>query len=250
MTLSFDLFWSFRSPYSYLVTDRIVAFQKDYDVQCNVRPVYPIAVRQPEFFANSDPLWFSYFARDIHRSAQFLDIPFRWANPDPVQMDPQTRTYPKEQPYIYRLTRLGMAAVERGRGLEFIEQVGRLIWGGTVAGWHDGDHLAEATERAGLDLAVLDKQIEDEADRLDSEIAMNQEAQREGGADDARQPKRQRTRAAHPDIAQALLQQDRRDTGRRHLGQGLPDVFRKRGGLHFISVRGRDAGAPDRNGRS
>ena len=78
--LSFDLFWSFRSPYSYLVTDRIVAFRNEYDVQCNVRPVYPIAVRQPEFFANSDPLWFSYFARDIHRSAQFLEIPFRWAN--------------------------------------------------------------------------------------------------------------------------------------------------------------------------
>ena len=110
MTLSFDLFWSFRSLYSYLVTDRIVAFRNEYDVQCNVRPVYPIAVRQPEFFAKSDPLWFSYFARDIHRSAQFLEIPFRWANPDPVQMDPQTRTYPKEQPYIYRLPRLGMAA--------------------------------------------------------------------------------------------------------------------------------------------
>jgi 2-hydroxychromene-2-carboxylate isomerase len=74
-----------------------------------------------------------------------------------------------------------MAAVERGRGLEFIEQVGRLIWGGAVAGWHEGDHLAEATNRAGLDLAVLDKQIVEEADRLDSEIAMNQDAQREGG---------------------------------------------------------------------
>jgi 2-hydroxychromene-2-carboxylate isomerase len=181
MMLSFDLFWSFRSPYSYLVTDRIVAFRNEYDVQCNVRPVYPIAVRQPEFFANSDPLWFSYFARDIHRSAQFLEIPFRWANPDPVQMDPQTRTYPKEQPYIYRLTRLGMAAVERGRGLEFIEQVGRLIWSGAVAGWHEGDHLAEETERAGLDLAILDKQIDEEAARLDLEISMNQDAQREGG---------------------------------------------------------------------
>ena len=96
-------------------------------------------------------------------------------------MDPQTRTYPKEQPYIYRLTRLGMAAVERGRGLEFIEQVGRLIWSGAVAGWHEGDHLAEATERAGLDLAILDKQIDEEAARLDLEISMNQDAQREGG---------------------------------------------------------------------
>lgn len=181
MTLSFDLYWSFRSPYSYLVTDRLVAFQKAYDVTCNLRPVYPIAVRQPEFFSNSDPLWFSYFARDIFRSAQFAGIPFSWASPDPVTMDSATRTYPKEQPYIYRLTRLGTAAVERGRGLEFIEQVGRLIWGGTVTGWHEGDHLAQAAARAGLDLAELDRQIEAEAERLDAIIFANQDAQREGG---------------------------------------------------------------------
>ena len=181
MTLSFDLYWSFRSPYSYLVTDRLVAFQQVYDVTCNLRPVYPIAVRQPEFFSNSDPLWFSYFARDIFRSAQFAGIPFSWANPDPVTMDSATRTYPKEQPYIYRLTRLGTAAVERGRGLEFIEQVGRLIWGGTVTGWHEGDHLAQAAVRAGLDLVELDRQIEAEAERLDAIISANQDAQREGG---------------------------------------------------------------------
>lgn len=181
MTLSFDLYWSFRSPYSYLVTDRIVAFHKAYDVMCNLRPVYPIAVRQPEFFSNSDPLWFSYFARDVFRSAQFADIPFSWAIPDPVAMDPATRTYPKEQPHIHRLTRLGMAAAERGRGLEFIEQVGRLIWGGTVTGWHEGDHLARAAERAGLDLEELDRQIKAEAGRLDAIIFANHDAQREGG---------------------------------------------------------------------
>lgn len=181
MTLSFDLYWSFRSPYSYLVTDRIVAFQNDFDVCCNVRPVYPIAVRQPEFFASSDPLWFSYFARDIHRSAQFAGIPFRWANPDPVFMDPATRTYPKEQPHIHRLTRLGMAATEQGKGLAFIEQVGRLIWGGTVTGWNEGDHLAEAISRAGLDLVELDKLVKAEAERLDAMIAANQDSQREGG---------------------------------------------------------------------
>ena len=181
MTLSFDLFWSFRSPYSYLVTDRIATFVKDYDVTCNLRPVYPIAVRQPEFFSNSDPLWFSYFMRDIFRSAQFEGSPFAWANPDPVVMDVATRTYPKEQPYIYRLTRLGVAATERGRGLAFIEEVGRLIWSGTVTGWNEGDYLAKAVERAGLDLAELDRQVETEAERLDSVVAANQIAQREGG---------------------------------------------------------------------
>ena len=42
--LSFDVFWSFRSPYSYLLTPRLVALARDFDVTCNVRIVYPIAV--------------------------------------------------------------------------------------------------------------------------------------------------------------------------------------------------------------
>ena len=67
--------------------------------------------------------------------------------------------------------------------LAFIEQVGRLIWGGSVTGWHEGNHLAEAIARAGLDLAELDRQIAPPADaeRLDALIAANQDAQREGG---------------------------------------------------------------------
>jgi 2-hydroxychromene-2-carboxylate isomerase len=183
MTLSFDLYWSFRSPYSYLVTDRVIAFQNEYDVACNLRVVYPIAVRQPDFFVNSDPLWFSYFARDIFRSAQYAGIPFGWASPDPIVTDPETRTFAREQPHIHRLTRLGMVATERGKALAFIEQVGRLIWGGTVHGWNGGDHLAQATARSGLDLAELDAAITapGEAERLDALIATHQDQQREGG---------------------------------------------------------------------
>jgi 2-hydroxychromene-2-carboxylate isomerase len=181
MTLTYDLYWSFRSPYSYLVTPRLVALERDYDVSCNVRPVYPIAVRQPEFFANSDPLWFSYFARDIHRSAEFLGLPFRWASPDPVLTDPVTRTFPKEQPHIHRLTRLGQMAVERGKGLAFLDQVSALIWSGRVRDWHLGDHLAEASARAGLDLAAMDLALATEAQRLDTVIEASQVAQREGG---------------------------------------------------------------------
>ena len=54
-------------------------------------------------------------------------------------------------PFI--LTRLGVLAVERGRGLPFIDQVSRLIWNGKVDGWHQGTHLTDATARAGLELA-------------------------------------------------------------------------------------------------
>ena len=56
MPFSFDLFWSFRSSYCYLALDRVLAIRRDYDVEVMVRPVYPMAVRQPDFFKNTNPL--------------------------------------------------------------------------------------------------------------------------------------------------------------------------------------------------
>ena len=181
MTLRYDLYWSFRSPYSYLVTPRLVALEKEYDVVANVRVVYPIAVRQPGFFSSSDPLWFTYFLRDVFRSAEYVGLPFAWASPDPVLMDPRTRTYPKEQPHIHRLTRLGQAATERGKGLAFLNEVSGVIWGGKIKNWHEGDHRARAAERAGLDLAEMDTAVAAEPERLDGVITASQEAQRAGG---------------------------------------------------------------------
>jgi 2-hydroxychromene-2-carboxylate isomerase len=181
MTLEYDLFWSFRSPYSYFVVKRLVELERDFDVKCNVRIVYPIAVRQPDFFANNDPLWVQYFMRDIFRCAQFLDLPFAWPRPDPVVMDMATRTYPAEQPYIYRLSQLGQAASEAGKGLAFIDEVSTTIWSGNVTSWNEGDHLNEAASRAGLDLVALDALVASDTSRLDEAIKLNQTAQREGG---------------------------------------------------------------------
>ena len=50
MGLKVDLFWSFRSPYSYLATPRLRELGRDYDVDLEVRPVLPIAVRIDGFF--------------------------------------------------------------------------------------------------------------------------------------------------------------------------------------------------------
>jgi 2-hydroxychromene-2-carboxylate isomerase len=96
-------------------------------------------------------------------------------------MDMATRTYPKEQPYIYRLTQLGQAAAETGKGLAFLDEVSSLIFGGAVRDWHLGDCLARAAERAGLDLATLDAQIAADTDHYDTAIKANQDAQRLGG---------------------------------------------------------------------
>ena len=175
-TLRFDVYWSFRSPYSYLATGRLVELERRYDLEVRVKPVLPLAVRDPDFFARVNPLWPPYLVRDTLRIAQMHGIDYAWPRPDPVVMDPATRSYPKEQPYIHRLTRLGVDAVLRGRGLQFIFEVSRVIWSGAVKGWHEGDHLAQAAERSGLDLAELDAAIGEAPERYDAIIGQNQKA--------------------------------------------------------------------------
>lgn len=181
MTLAIDLFWSFRSPYSYLATPRLVAMQRDYDLNINVRPVYPLAVRSGEFFGQVNPMWIPYLMRDTYRISQMLSMPYRWPRPDPVVVDPQTRAATPNQPYIHRLTRLGCAAAETPHGLDFLNEVSRVIWSGEVEGWPEGDHLKNATARAGLDLVDLDKKITDDPEKYEAIIMANQKAHAEAG---------------------------------------------------------------------
>lgn len=180
MTLEFDLYWSFRSPYSYLATPRLVELERDYDVKINVRPVYPIAVRMDGFFKQVNPLWPPYLIKDTYRIAEMLGLPYAWPSPDPVKMDMKSGEVPKEQPYIFRLVRLGAAAAEKGRGLPFLLEISTLIFGGT-RNWHEGDHIKDATARAGLDLAELDRLIETNPYHYEEIIVANETAQKAAG---------------------------------------------------------------------
>lgn len=180
MTLSYDLYWSFRSPYSYMVVPRLLALEAEHDVVCQVKPVYPLAVRTPEFFETRDPLWMPYFMTDVFREAAFLGLPFRWPRPDPVQQAPGVG-YRMQQPYIHRLTHLGVAAAEAGRGLAYLREASHVIWSGEVDNWHEGDHLDRAAERAGLDPAALNRAADEEAERLAAVVEANQVAQRAAG---------------------------------------------------------------------
>ncbi len=180
MTLSFDLFWSFRSPYSYLATPRLCDVARDYDVEVKVRPVYPIAVRMEGFFKTVNPLWPPYLLKDTVRIAEMLDLPYAWPNPDPVVMNLASGDVPKEQPYIHRLTRAGVAAAEAGAGLPFLFEVSRVIFGGTK-NWDQGPHLYEAAKRAGLDLEEIDAKIQNSPDRYEAIIQENEAAQQAAG---------------------------------------------------------------------
>ena len=180
MTLTFDLFCSFRSPYSYLAIDRVFDIYQRYDVAIDVRLVYPFAVLDPERFEKAalphGKVWLDYLTMDPPRAAEFLGIPFVWPRPDPIVQDLETGAIAEDQPYCYRLVRLGQAAIEAGRGIEFFHAVDHIIWDGTVNGWDQGDHLAEATKRAGLDLARLEEKATANADAYDEIAYANDEA--------------------------------------------------------------------------
>jgi 2-hydroxychromene-2-carboxylate isomerase len=176
MTLHADLFFSFRSPYSYLAIGRYCEIAREYDLDVTLRTVWPIAIRDPDILFTGNPAAPRYIVMDSFRVAQKLGIPFAWPRPDPVVQDLATREIAKDQPYIYRIVRLGQAATRRGKGLDFAYEASKLIFSGKVEGWHEGDYLAGAAERAGLDFAELEAEAQRDADALDAEVEANQKA--------------------------------------------------------------------------
>ena len=88
MSLAVDVYWSFRSPYSYLAVPRLRELSETYDVDVRMRPVYPLAVRSEGFFTKQDPLFVPYLVRDVRRLGDFLGLPLAW--PNPVDVSPAT----------------------------------------------------------------------------------------------------------------------------------------------------------------
>ena len=170
-----DVYWSFRSPYSYLATPGLLKLGEDYNVALNLRVVLPIAVRSKSaLFDSSNRKPAFYILMDSMRRAEFLGMPYAFpTNPDPVKQDYQTFQVAEEQPLIKRLAKLGVEAQRRGKGLPFAKEVSHLIFGGTNH-WDEGEHLAKAAAAAGLDLAELDAAIKD-GDHLE-EVERNHQA--------------------------------------------------------------------------
>jgi len=174
MSANIDLYWSFRSPYSYLAMPGALDVVKRYDVEMQFRPVLPLAVRSPEFFDPANLKKLQYLGVDFPRRAEMLGIHLGWPSPDPVVQDMKTFTMAEEQPYIYRLVYLGVEAQRRGRGIQFAYEVSQLLFGGTK-NWHEGDHLKIAAALAGLDLEAMDAAIADPTSHRE-EVDANQEA--------------------------------------------------------------------------
>jgi 2-hydroxychromene-2-carboxylate isomerase len=158
MSNSVDVFWSFRSPYSYLATPEMLELGEKYDVQVNLRVVLPLALRNPDILFNKSKdseNRVKYILMDWQRRAEMLGLPHKWPSPDPIVMDLKTMAISDDQPHIYRLSYLGVEAQRRGRGVEFAAAVSRLIWGGT-ANWNEGDIFEKTVTAAGFDLESME----------------------------------------------------------------------------------------------
>jgi len=104
MTLSVDLFFSSaaHTAISRCKDPKLVA---DYDLDVNLRPVYPLAVRVPGFFKRANPQFARYVVRDSSRVAQHENIPFAFLGPIRCAGHDDARRR-EHQPYIHRLTGL------------------------------------------------------------------------------------------------------------------------------------------------
>ncbi len=154
--LEYDLYWSMRSPYSYLVLDRILALNKYYNVKMNFMPTFPIAIKSGGFPGTPWFRW-NYDMVDQHRVAKRHGISLRRPRPEVVAQDtwpPYTLTLSiptgeVNQPYVYLVSRCAAAAKLLGRGEQFLDHVSHMMWDGTVDYWPD--RLAEYMDRAGMD---------------------------------------------------------------------------------------------------
>lgn len=171
-----DVYWSFRSPYSYLATDRLIDIRSKYSVEVRFRPVRPLAMREPDFFERNRPQFLPYLLRDVFREAVRQGIPFAPPRPDPIVMDMASGKVAKDQPIMERLMTLGIAACDLGRGLEFARAAAVRIWGGTPD-WNSPDEMSAAARDAGLDLAELEAHARMKADGIADTLAGNEREQ-------------------------------------------------------------------------
>jgi 2-hydroxychromene-2-carboxylate isomerase len=170
------LFWSFRSPYSYLALPRLQALSESIGVPVDIRVVHPNILRNVNYFKTMNPLARPYFMRDTKRYAAYLGMPFRRPVPDPITQDPNTLEVASHQPLARWLGHLGIAAKEAGGGFAFCAEVSRLLWDGSVDQWYEGDHLQNACRRAGLNWTTLLSQVTNNPDHYEKQLQANADA--------------------------------------------------------------------------
>jgi 2-hydroxychromene-2-carboxylate isomerase len=186
--LEVDVFYSMRSPYSYLALYRLAYLNSNYNVNVNVRIIFPIAVRTSDSSGSGGTSglasrWYYFHysgGMDAPRTGRYEGIPFRFASPDPIVNDvypPATCTQAvapmEKQPYIAWITRLGSAAELQGKSLEYCLAVSPLIWGARAPLGEWPFHIEAAVNSIGMDYNAVIKDIQANPEKYDAVWSKN-----------------------------------------------------------------------------
>jgi 2-hydroxychromene-2-carboxylate isomerase len=132
-TTTIDIFFSFRSPYSYLAAPRAFALRERFDVDVAFRGVIPMAMRGQSVPREKG----LHTLRDVKRESLRLGMPFGRVH-DPIGDG------------AIRCLLVAEHAVDVGREREFVLEASRGIWAEAINVASDSG-LCAVCERAGLD---------------------------------------------------------------------------------------------------
>ena len=175
-----DFYFSYRSPYSYLILPRILKLKNDHHIDINFKIVYPLAIRMPEWFKNKNIFFFIPFIKDFKKKAKKLDMPLNMPiKPDPIKQNTFTGKISSHQPYIFDICHMGQLMSNRGKGMEFAFEMSTLIW--SVKNWNKDDFLEPLFADFGEDLSEVRQSIKLNEAQLIEEIKFNQQKQKNAG---------------------------------------------------------------------
>lgn len=187
--LKVDVYFSIRSPYSYLVLQRILWLHSNYNIDITIKTIFPVAVRaRGKAGKVKGGRWYKLAdaVHDTKRVGQYQGVPFKWANPDPIEQD----IYPvgeasgaitalEKQPYIGWMIRLANASQLAGVSLEFSKHINTLIWGGQSDNWPRD--VEKAFNKIGINYQETIKDIKANPEKYDAVWKKNQDEQRMTG---------------------------------------------------------------------
>lgn len=148
---SLELFYSFRSPYSYLCLQRVFAIADAFKLQLVVRPVLPMVMRGMQVPQRK----LAYIAKDTSREARRLDIPYgQFADPVGVGVE--------------RCLAVFFYAQGERRERDFLLHAGEAIWSRAIDVATDKG-MRKVTGRCGLFWPDVLTAMEDESWRQNVE---------------------------------------------------------------------------------
>jgi 2-hydroxychromene-2-carboxylate isomerase len=142
---SFDVFFSLRSPYSYIAMMRAPELAKRWQAELVLKPVLPMVMRslpvprQKQF----------YIVRDVKREAERYGLPFGKIS-DPVGAG------------VERGLAILHQAIPDGKGIAFTQSFYTAVWSEGVDAARDSG-LRKIVERAGIDWSFAEAAMADES---------------------------------------------------------------------------------------